>query len=287
MSKPSAPSDKTTSQTWYSKRNPAHKRTDTVATTYDDFGNLLTQINANGVTETSSWYKAEGEDGCPPDPQKFVRNLKDKTITPAPSDYGQAPILATRYTYTEQSGLSGNGPWLAVGEETLVQVVSLSASSARGTVQGWSPVGSEPNATGTVAGSDLSPRLPALSNRMATAYWVVEPYPLTTSAGTSTSRSAGSRPVYTIKSVISSVGKGGLVIQTTLTDTSGLFASIKSGMMQKTPLSRAKTASVITGFSTISIMAFSGSTQTGPVLSIVTGTSGDSLSLPSFQFFTR
>jgi len=115
---------KTTSQTWYSKRNPAHKRTDTVATTYDDFGNLLTQINANGVTETSSWYKAEGEDGCPPDPQKFVRNLKDKTITPAPSDYGQAPILATRYTYTEQSGLSGNGPWLAVGEETLVQVVN-------------------------------------------------------------------------------------------------------------------------------------------------------------------
>jgi YD repeat-containing protein len=115
---------KTTSQTWYSQKNPAHSRTDTVTTTYDNFGNLLKQVNANNVTETSTWYKAEGEDGCPPDPQKFVRSLKDKTITPAPSDYGQAPTLRTRYTYTEQSGLSGNGPWLAVGEETLVQVVN-------------------------------------------------------------------------------------------------------------------------------------------------------------------
>lgn len=111
----------TATQTWYSRKDPSHKRMETVTTTYDDFGNLLTQVNANGVTETSSWYKAEGEDGCPPDPHKFVRNLKHKTITPAPSEFGQAPVLQTRYTYTEQLGLTGNGPWLAVGVETLVQ----------------------------------------------------------------------------------------------------------------------------------------------------------------------
>lgn len=114
---------KTAAQTWYSKKDPSHKRVEAVHTTYDDSGNLLTQVNANGVTETSSWYKAEGEDGCPPDPQQFVRNLKHKTIIPAPSDYGQAPTLQTRYTYTEQLGLTGNGPWLAVGDETLVQVI--------------------------------------------------------------------------------------------------------------------------------------------------------------------
>ncbi|POA16712.1 sugar-binding protein, partial [Pseudomonas sp. FW300-N1A1] len=86
----------TASQTWYSKSNPAHKRTETVTTTYDDFGNLLVQVNATGVTETSTWYKAEGEKDensnvlCPRDPQGFVRSLKSMTVTPAPSEYGAA-----------------------------------------------------------------------------------------------------------------------------------------------------------------------------------------------------
>lgn len=116
---------KTASQTWYSKNDPAHQRTENVATTYDDFGNLLVQVNANGVTETSTWYSAEGEldtDGsvlCPKDPQGFVRNLKSKTITPAASPYGAAPELSTRSRYSEQRGLSGHGPWLALRDETV------------------------------------------------------------------------------------------------------------------------------------------------------------------------
>jgi RHS repeat-associated protein len=125
---------KTVTQTWYSRKNPSHKRMESVSNTYDNHGNLLTRINANGVTETSSWYKAEGEDGCPPDPQQFVRNLKEKTITPARSDHGQAPTLRTRYTYSEQLGLPGNKNWLAISEETLVQVIDTCEQELQRTV---------------------------------------------------------------------------------------------------------------------------------------------------------
>ncbi|MCY1370835.1 hypothetical protein D9M69_579440 [compost metagenome] len=148
-------------------------------------------------------------------------------------------------------------------------------------------LGSVPRATFTVAGNDISPRLPALSTKKATAYWVFEPYLRTTSGDTNTLRSVARRPLCTTNWVMSSVGKGTLSSQATSTQTASLLASIKSGITQETPLSRSKTASVITGFSTISITACSGSTRSGPVLSMVTGTSGDSLSELSFQFFTR
>ncbi|MFW0757813.1 RHS repeat-associated core domain-containing protein, partial [Pseudomonas sp. H11T01] len=75
-------------------------------------------------------YIAKGEDDadgnvlCPADPQGFVRNLKSKTVTPAPSQYGKAPTLQTRYRYTAELGLTGSGPWLAIRDETLVQVVN-------------------------------------------------------------------------------------------------------------------------------------------------------------------
>ncbi|MCK8659425.1 sugar-binding protein, partial [Pseudomonas umsongensis] len=116
-------------QIWYSKSNPMDKRPEPVTTTYDDWGNLLTQVNANEVTETCEWYEVAGEVDehgdvlCPPDPQQFKRNLKRKTVTPAASDYGQAPVLQTRYRYTEQRGLTGvsNSRWLALSEELLLQ----------------------------------------------------------------------------------------------------------------------------------------------------------------------
>ncbi|MEB2621280.1 RHS repeat-associated core domain-containing protein, partial [Pseudomonas sp. YuFO8] len=114
---------KTVTRTWreLNTTNPRHE--EIVTTTYDDFGNLLTQVNADGVTETYEWYQAQGEVGCPPDPQGFVRNLKSKTVTPAPSRHGKAPELITHYRYSEQPGLTGHGPWLALRDETLSQLV--------------------------------------------------------------------------------------------------------------------------------------------------------------------
>ena len=97
----------TVSQTWYYANVTEPRHQEKVQTTYDNFGNLLTQVGADGVTETSTWYDKEGEDGCPPDPQGFVRNIKSKTVTPAQSIYGAAPTLKTRYRYGEYQGLAG------------------------------------------------------------------------------------------------------------------------------------------------------------------------------------
>ncbi|CAI8909436.1 RHS repeat-associated core domain-containing protein [Pseudomonas sp. IT-P258] len=123
--KPYCQLPKKVTQTWRLASATLPRHAEIVTTTFDDFGNLLTQVNANGVTETSEWYKAEGEgDDCPADPQGFVRTLKSKTVTPARSAYGQAPTLQTRYTYTAEPGLTGSGPWLAIRDETLVPLGS-------------------------------------------------------------------------------------------------------------------------------------------------------------------
>ncbi|WP_448144969.1 RHS repeat-associated core domain-containing protein [Pseudomonas silesiensis] len=120
---------KSVTKTWRRANTTTPRHVETVATTYDDFGNLLTQVNANGVTETSEWYDKAGEQDeqgrwlCPADPQGFVRNLKSKTVTPATSDHGKAPTLQTRYRYGEHPGLTGSGPWLALSDETLAQMI--------------------------------------------------------------------------------------------------------------------------------------------------------------------
>lgn len=107
-------------RTIWRKSNLTHPRhTEEVSTTYDDFGNVLTLRNTNGVVETNTWYLKEGEEGCPADPQHFVRNLKSKTVAPALSVYGTAPTLQTRYSYKQYQGLAGNAPWLAISDETL------------------------------------------------------------------------------------------------------------------------------------------------------------------------
>ncbi|APC14457.1 hypothetical protein BLL42_01415 [Pseudomonas frederiksbergensis] len=120
---------KTVTQTWRHASATVPRHAEVTTTTYDNFGNLLTQVNANGVTETSEWYQAQAEVGCPADPQGFVRNLKSKTVTPAPSKFGDAPTLQTRYTYTAQLGLTGSGPWLALRDETLLNIVDANTAT--------------------------------------------------------------------------------------------------------------------------------------------------------------
>ena len=110
---------KKVTQTWRTSGFTVPRHTEVVSTTYDDFGNVLTQNNSNGVIETNTWYLKDGEEGCPADPQRFVRNLKSKTTTPAQSSYGDAPTLQHRYKYTAQTGLNDSSVWLAVSDEVL------------------------------------------------------------------------------------------------------------------------------------------------------------------------
>ena len=112
--------------TWRWLDKPSALRTESVASTYDNHGNLLVRTQANGMVETSTWYPAAGEDGCPPDPEGFVRTIKSKTVTPAPSDYRQAATLTTRYRYISLAAVTGSEreDWITVESESLVQLDS-------------------------------------------------------------------------------------------------------------------------------------------------------------------
>ena len=125
---------KKVTQIWRKLAYTLPRHTEVVSTTYDDFGNVLVQTNANGVTETYTWYDKDGEEGCPADPQHFVRNLKSKTVTPASSAYGDAPTLQHRYSYTAHRGLNGSESWLAMSEESLTKVNASDASQVLRTI---------------------------------------------------------------------------------------------------------------------------------------------------------
>lgn len=114
----------TVTQQWYYSKVVSPRHEETVSTTYDAFGNLLTQINANGVRETNEWYGAQPVGDYPGDPQGFVRHLKSKTVAPANAGHGSASPLTTRYRYSQQPGLMGASPWLAIAQEVLLEVVA-------------------------------------------------------------------------------------------------------------------------------------------------------------------
>jgi RHS repeat-associated protein len=120
--------------TWSISNNPLD-RSESVRTTYDIYGNLLDQTQANGIVETSTWYPAEGADGCPPDPEGFVRQMKDQTITPAAPN-GKAPILRTTYRYKALPALAGSElkNWLTVERQTLVQLEGIKETELQRTV---------------------------------------------------------------------------------------------------------------------------------------------------------
>jgi len=85
---------------WRLLDNARPSRSEYIETTYDNHGNIRTKKLANGVIERFEWYSAAGEEGCPADPEGFVRHLKQKTTTPAPAP-GKTParVQHERYRY--------------------------------------------------------------------------------------------------------------------------------------------------------------------------------------------
>lgn len=98
-------------------------RSEVKVTDYDQYGNLICQVDVNGVSQISTYYGLEAEDGCPADPEQFVRNLKEQVTVPAGSEYTGAPTLTTRYRYIQLAGLDPvHSDWLAVESEALLEV---------------------------------------------------------------------------------------------------------------------------------------------------------------------
>jgi RHS repeat-associated protein len=114
---------KTVTRTWYHPSQPSRNRSEVETSDFDEHGNQILQIEANGITLRNTWHSADGQgDDCPPDPWGFVRQQASETVTPAAGEPG-APTLRTDYRYSQQPPLAGaTTPWLARSEETLSQV---------------------------------------------------------------------------------------------------------------------------------------------------------------------
>ncbi|QHW08389.1 RHS repeat domain-containing protein [Pseudomonas putida] len=83
------------------------RRDEHVLTQYDEHGNMVLEQLANGTRMVREYYPAAGAEGCPPDPQGFVRNLKSLTVYPAEGG-AQAQIRRTRFTYRALDVLSAS-----------------------------------------------------------------------------------------------------------------------------------------------------------------------------------
>ncbi|MNZ20453.1 RHS Repeat protein [compost metagenome] len=106
--------------------NSQDRRDETQLTRYDASGNLVEEIQANGMRTVREYYPKEQSDGCPADPEGFVRNLKCETVYPAPVDddtLPAAPIKRNRYRYVQLPGLRQStynalpDGWLALEQE--------------------------------------------------------------------------------------------------------------------------------------------------------------------------
>lgn len=123
---------KTVEKRWELLSDVTQARSETLATTYDNFGNLLEERQHNGIRTAYEYYPVggyvddEGDVHCPADPQDFVRNLRSQTVYPAEGHEGQAPIHRTRYRYVELPPL----------EKSLDEGCLLMASEALLDVQG-------------------------------------------------------------------------------------------------------------------------------------------------------
>ncbi|RKP45159.1 RHS repeat domain-containing protein [Trinickia fusca] len=100
---------RTTVTSWHLNSEPGRHREEVVTTAFDEYGNLLRQVDAAGVVEQYEYYPAEGGEGCPADPLGFARFVKEKRVIPAAAE-ADAPVMVTRYRYASIPSLLPYAP---------------------------------------------------------------------------------------------------------------------------------------------------------------------------------
>lgn len=104
-------------------RNPTgNVRTLVTLSEFDENGNPTKEVHPNETVTITTWYKAEGENGCPAEPNGFVRFMKEQRniprhITGLESEY------STKYIYTK---LSSTGDVVQESKTSLCDDISLS-----------------------------------------------------------------------------------------------------------------------------------------------------------------
>ena len=80
------------------------KRTLTQTTEYDEYANLLCQVEPNGTSTVYEYYSGGGEDGCPASPKGLVGFKKSETMKPNDGSPGKTKT----YTYKLIPAVDGN-----------------------------------------------------------------------------------------------------------------------------------------------------------------------------------
>ncbi|MDU9389393.1 sugar-binding protein [Pseudomonas sp. zfem002] len=106
---------------WELADDASRWRSEALETGFDEHGNLILEIDASGIATRHTYYAVDGEEGCPADPDGFVRSLKETSVTPAPGGEGEAPVLVTGFHYEAFAPLDGMPvkPWLGNTRESL------------------------------------------------------------------------------------------------------------------------------------------------------------------------
>ncbi|AYN15115.1 RHS repeat protein [Pseudomonas monteilii] len=115
---------KVSTRKWELLDKPGKSRSEETTTVYNPLGNLIEEIQPNGQRVVNEYYAAEGEDGCPPDPELFERSLKHSTVIPAPQGDAPAPVLRTGYRYRALATVGGEAEtWLVQEQISLCEVI--------------------------------------------------------------------------------------------------------------------------------------------------------------------
>jgi RHS repeat-associated protein len=80
-------------------------------TTYDEWGNLIEQTDPGLLKTQYTYYSEDGETGCPPDPDGFVRNVKCQTTIPHTSVPAE-PEKTITCIYKLIDGLNNHGQFI-------------------------------------------------------------------------------------------------------------------------------------------------------------------------------
>lgn len=78
--------------------NTGNVRVETTLAEYDESGNPVREVSADGTETLTTWYSVEGDEGCPAEPHGFVRFMRSQKVIPAETGF-DAPVYETLYTY--------------------------------------------------------------------------------------------------------------------------------------------------------------------------------------------
>ena len=151
-------------------------RREITAFVYDDFGNLTQQTYPDKHVVVNEYYASEeesedadGQVGCPADPNGFVRLIRSRTIYPAQSEFGDEPVRQTLYRYENLSSRNASvqNPAIVPVQETNLQLSN--DQSIKLTVQQIAYFGSSTSTT--------TPGYGAIQLHTTTTYDQSTPYP--------------------------------------------------------------------------------------------------------------